>query len=367
MEELLNSSEKLPAISDSAAKAYDRRKGLLAAHVNRVMEKKKDLSQLIGGFENLEMMFDNHVNHAKIMTTVLYLNSYRLLASLLPWVYQTYNNHGFSYEYFPVELNAWKQSLQKGLPTEYTEEIIPLYDWLIRQHQKLIEISENLNKQRDYNFVTAEAKEFFDSLLGKNLAEAVRIGQSHLKENALPAVFYSRIAEPSLYQIGTLWQKGQINVADEHLATAITQNVVAELQVSGVKSSNNKGRAVISAAVGELHDLGGRMLAHCFENDGWKVDFLGANTPLIDLVEFCKEAKPDFIALSVAMPFHIHHIKLLVDKLKTVPELKDIPVMAGGSVFKMLPEAKNCIKSAQVIMGIDEALDWANGWVSGKR
>ncbi|MGM0600170.1 MAG: cobalamin B12-binding domain-containing protein [Candidatus Rifleibacteriota bacterium] len=365
MNKLLNNVSELAKVSFESARAYDRRKGVLISRVNRILEQRDDLYELIGTVDFLDMMYDNHINHAKILTTTLYLNSYRLLASLLPWVYDTYHRHGFSFDYFPVELNAWKKAVENELEPEFSREIIPVYDWMLNQHEKLIAIVRESSDSGD-ELLSPEADQFLTSLMTKNIAEAVKMGESSMREFTSPEIFYSLIAQPSMYKIGYLWQTGKITAADEHLASAITQNVVANMQLSGPSPSKNKGRAVISAAAGELHELGARMLGHCFEADGWEVDFLGANSPLKDTVDYCKKVKPDFIGLSVAMPYHLHHVQHLIDRFKAEEELKNLPVMVGGSVFKLLPEATGCLNGATVIIDIKGALKTAKEWLNGE-
>jgi methanogenic corrinoid protein MtbC1 len=364
MKKIMQSAQKLPKVSFNAAQAYDRRKGLLVSQVNRSFEKRDDLYDLIGTTDFLDMMYDNHINHAKILTTTLYLNSYRLLASLLPWVYDTYYQHGFSFDYFTVELEAWKKVITNEITAEFSREIIPVYDWMLAQHQQLIAIVNEPPDVAD-DRLSPEADRFLSSLMNKNIGEAVKMGEDSLREKSSPVSFYSQIAQPSMYKIGALWQSGKISAADEHLASAITQNVVANMQLSGSFPANRKGRAVISAAAGELHELGARMLSHCLETEGWEVDFLGANTPLKDTVDYCKKIKPDFVGLSVAMPYHLHHVQHLIDKLKNEEALKDMPVMVGGSLFKLLPEAVACLKGAKIITEIEEAVKTAKEWLHG--
>jgi len=51
-------------------------------------------------------MYDNHLNHARFMANVFRFNAYTLLVKTVIWVYRSYHSHGFSFDYFPVELAA---------------------------------------------------------------------------------------------------------------------------------------------------------------------------------------------------------------------------------------------------------------------
>jgi len=58
------------------------------------------------GYNPLRMMYDNHLNHARFMANVFRFNAYTLLVKTVIWVYRSYHSHGFSFDYFPVELAA---------------------------------------------------------------------------------------------------------------------------------------------------------------------------------------------------------------------------------------------------------------------
>ena len=62
-------------------------------------------------------------------------------------------------------------------------------------------------------------------------------------------------------EIGRLWQQNAISVADEHLATAVSQLAMARLFQAAPRSPR-LGKVVTLACVeGELHDMGIRVAA----------------------------------------------------------------------------------------------------------
>ncbi|MEW6709734.1 MAG: cobalamin-dependent protein [Candidatus Riflebacteria bacterium] len=358
MEKLLKSAEELSTISPEAAHAYDARKGLLTERVNVELSDRKDLSDLIGGRASIELMEDNHRNHSMFLTTVLHLNAFHLLASVVPWVYRAYSQHGFSFSYFPVALQAWKAAIRKELPAVFCDEILPVYDWMLNHHIQVVKIVERPTHKAEKN-LPPEAEKFIDALLSQDFGRAVKQAEEHCETGNSLELFYQGSVKPAMYEIGNRWERGEISVAEEHLATAVAQIVVSTLQGKMFPVTKRRGRAVVAASVGELHDLGARMISHCLEVDGWEVIFLGANLPLVDLINFVQKTKPEFVGLSVAMPYHLHYVKKVVDKFKADPELSKVPLLIGGQVFSMFPEASSLIPGATIVNDLEDAIKHA--------
>jgi methanogenic corrinoid protein MtbC1 len=66
---------------------------------------------------------------------------------------------------------------------------------------------------------------------------------------------------PALYDIGLLWQRGQIGVADEHLASSICEWLLFVLAGRARRPPRTGRRALVGSSDGELHSLGARMMA----------------------------------------------------------------------------------------------------------
>ncbi|PKL49141.1 MAG: hypothetical protein CVV42_07345 [Candidatus Riflebacteria bacterium HGW-Riflebacteria-2] len=364
MEKFLATTDCLAKISRTAAEAYDARKGLLAERVNQSLLTRPDLAEIIGSTDAIELMQDNHRNHALFLTTVLHLSAFRLLASVIPWVYRTYNQHGFSLSYFPIALAAWKQAIEKELPPAAAAEIIPVYDWMLARHENLMELTRNLVAKNGAN-MTADAEKFLNGLLQQDLPDSIEQGEKNLNPGESLRRFYSDTMRPAMYEVGARWARGELTVADEHLATSLAQTVVANLQTRSVAGSGKRGRAIITAATNEQHDLGARMTAHAFESDGWEVIYLGANMPLSDLTHMTRRVKPRFIGISLAMPYHLHHVKRIIDTFKSDAELKQINILVGGLVFSMFAEAAACLPGALIVSDLEEAIKQARRWAVG--
>ena len=90
--------------------------------------------------------------------------------------------------------------------------------------------------------------------------------------------------EPVQHELGRLWERNLISVAHEHYCTAITQLALAETYPRFVRPSHGAPRMIVTCVPGELHELGGRMVADFFELEGWDATYLGEPARLDDVL-----------------------------------------------------------------------------------
>ena len=143
---------------------------------------------------------------------------------------------------------------------------------------------------------------------------------------------YLEVLQPALHEVGRLWEDARIGVAHEHLATQITQSVLARLSARLAPSGTGNGRrAIVSCSPGELHVVGGRMVADFLEADGWTVYSLGADTPPRELAAMAGEEGVELVALSTALPAHLLAAGAACAHLRRLPAPPFI--VAGGQAF----------------------------------
>lgn len=364
MQDLINESELLSKIPPAAAKAFDARKGLLVERVNQALAGQSDLKNLIGNLNAVEMMHDNHRNHAMFLTTVLYLSAFRLLASVIPWVYRTYRNYGFSFDYFPAELHAWKDAIKIELDAADAAAVIPVYDWMLERHECFVQVAGNFKAEEPGVLAGENAQKFYQALVRQDINEALKIGEYEFARDLKPDNFYQYTVQPAMHHIGTHWELGKLSVAEEHIATSIAQTVVSTLHLRNPGAGKVVGRAVVTSVAGELHDLGTRMVAHSLAVAGWEVTCLGANMPIMTIAETVRKIKPDFVGFSLTMPYYLQYLRRIFEGFKADPTLCSIPIMAGGLVFNLFPEARRYFNDVDIINDISAAVLKAQEWVN---
>jgi MerR family transcriptional regulator, light-induced transcriptional regulator len=135
-----------------------------------------------------------------------------------------------------------------------------------------------LSAVREYDEVAAHAA--LDEALGAFSLETV------IRELILPA----------LREIGGGWQRGEIEVAQEHFAS----NLVRErlLALARLWGRGQGPLAILACAPGERHDIGLIAFGLVLRSHGWRIVFLGADTPLATLGRTVATTKPGLVVVA---------------------------------------------------------------------
>ena len=151
----------------------------------------------------------------------------------------------------------------------------------------------------DREAVLAEAREQYgQAQVAGELSLTRAVIETALSRGVERTDVYLDVLVPAQIRLGELWQEGMINVAQEHLATSITIDVMDSLR-QGMKPQAGLGmRAVVMPVEGDPHWIGARVIADFLAMDGWEVDFLWTGTPAKDLAEYVRQRNVDLVALS---------------------------------------------------------------------
>lgn len=139
-----------------------------------------------------------------------------------------------------------------------------------------------------------------------------------------------RLVQPAMYRIGERWQRRELSVAQEHLATALAQKLLVQQFTAATIGPATGSRALFCCVAHNHHALGLQMVADAYELAGWSVDFLGADTPTRDLVEQIAQTRPDIVGLSVSMVRQLPILKQAIDAIRARFGDQTPRLIAGG-------------------------------------
>ncbi|MFL6033771.1 MAG: MerR family transcriptional regulator [Gaiellaceae bacterium] len=126
-------------------------------------------------------------------------------------------------------------------------------------------------------------------------------GAAHVLDRCLLNLGLARAIQlvilPCLRDVGRQWECGEITVAQEHFATHVIRRRL--LTVAEGWEADGDPLALLACAPGEQHDIG----LICFglalnSYHGWRIAFLGADTPLPGLVHAVESMQPDLVVVS---------------------------------------------------------------------
>ena len=100
---------------------------------------------------------------------------------------------------------------------------------------------------------------------------------------------------PYLRTLGDRWRDGDASVAQEHFATGLLRARLLGLARGGDRGAGP--RALLACPPGERHDLGLIILGLALRDRGWRVTFLGPDTPIETLAAAADQLAPDVVVL----------------------------------------------------------------------
>lgn len=146
------------------------------------------------------------------------------------------------------------------------------------------------------------------------------------------------VVQPALYEVGQRWRHNQISVAQEHLATALCQTLLAGALLRVEPAPRRYRRALFACVEGNFHCLGLRMVADAFELAGWDSAYLGADVPTIALFRQIDSSRPDLVGLSVSLPQQVKVVRELIRMCRLELGEQCPPIMVGGLAMNSVDE-----------------------------
>ena len=106
---------------------------------------------------------------------------------------------------------------------------------------------------------------------------------------------------PFLREVGQCWARAEISVAQEHFATNVLRRRLDRI-TAGWNDEGPKS-ALLACAPGEQHDIGLLCFGLSLRNyHGWRITYLGPDTPLHDLASAAATVRPDAVVASAISP-----------------------------------------------------------------
>ncbi len=177
----------------------------------------------------------------------------------------------------------------------------------------------------------ALAKQYLDLLLRAKRREASELVLGAVEAGTSIKDVYLQVFQPVQYEVGRLWQRNEISVAQEHFCTAATQMVMSQLYPKLFTGSRSGHHLVTACVSGDLHEVGARILTDFFEMEGWDTYYVGANTPEQSLVGTIFDQEADLVALSATMIVNVPAVASAIEAIRA--ELPEVPIMVGGFPF----------------------------------
>ncbi|MBN2259730.1 MAG: helix-turn-helix domain-containing protein [Clostridiales bacterium] len=223
-------------------------------------------------------------------------------------------------------------------------------------HQKYASLNAS-QKNRVYSEI---ADQYLDYLLKHQKYKALYLIANSLNEGLEAKDFYLKVFRKVLWQVGEMWERNEVTIAQEHYISNITQIALSNMFLHFDDSKKNHKVAISIAVNGDPHTLGARMISDYFELEGWNTYHLGGNLPIDQLINSIVTLKSDLLIISVTMPYYINTLENTIYALRKDKRLDKLKIIVGGKALDNHEEILNTLEIDGYGKDFDEAIKIAN-------
>lgn len=228
---------------------------------------------------------------------------------------------------------------------------------LARMRVKSIVRANKVGRQVYYSLATPEVEAIVNAalsqaqgdpgnlnteLLAKQYARAAVQGDEQACSEVLDVAFranlplldtYEDILAPAMALVGTWYKVEAIDEGQEHMASAITERMMARtVQIAGPTKRHNR-IAILGCASNSWHSIGIRMISDYLRLCGWRTLFLGANVPMRSFLTAVDQHHPHMVLLSLSadegVEDTVRTLKAL-NELRTSGKARFVLAVGGG-------------------------------------
>ncbi len=292
----------------------------------------------------------------------------------------------------PVTLRAWERRHEVLSPHRsdnryrlYSDRDVAILRWLKSRVDQEVSISAAVSELRSLR-TTGFWPEAVPSIPAQHLQEsrltpdeyAAQLYQALIRRDEAGAgqvflemhtafdlmTLFERVIVPTLVKIGEGWFRGELSVATEHFSSAYLRGkLLTLLQAYPIRRS--AAHVLIGCGPDEQHEIGSLMLAVLLRADGFRVEYLGPDIPLDDLVDYAGDERPDMVILSATTEPAARLLGTLQGKLNRLRR----PVLFGfgGGAFNANPRLRAEIPGVFLGVTLEHSLTRARDLLATKK
>ena len=170
-------------------------------------------------------------------------------------------------------------------------------------------------------------------LQGEEKEAAALLIHAYMEGQSLVAMFDKTITK-AMHEVGELWFRGTITIADEHLASRVVLSALQRLRSVVVPAEPTGMKAICCGIDGDLHELPVHLAEVILETEGWDARNLGPNTPLFSLREMVTQQRPQLVCISARSIADLDRATSEYAQLRKVTAKLGASIVIGGEGFR---------------------------------
>jgi methanogenic corrinoid protein MtbC1 len=299
---------------------------------------------------------ERDLQHVRLMSYVLREGADDVLVDDIVWAYRQGIREGSTGQVLRSWLENWRDGVSEVLGAE-GEPVAMAYTQLLQRHAEFMSQAQVRRAPVTVEALTDDLSlkkdQFLLALVHHDGLTCRRLARNHVRDLASYVAFCLDVVQPSLYDIGRLWEAGSLSAADEHAASVITRRALLGLRLdkssplahvgdphgdgSSREAGLHPGPILLACPEGERHGLGLQMVADALAVQESAVLLLGEDTPRASVLEILHREQPFLLGLSVAMASNLGGLKDVIDSVHSECGAQRPRVLVGGWAMRNRP------------------------------
>ena len=164
-----------------------------------------------------------------------------------------------------------------------------------------------------------------DSLDNFEEAAAQMILDGFFADFSLENVFRD-VLLPYLHEMGIRWEQESLSVGQEHFASNIFRGRLSELARGW--ADGDGPTAILACPPGEIHEFALMMAGIMLHRSGWRIRYLGSNTPIGVVIDLVEKIRPELVLLSSTATKRFSSI---ISELRQISALAPLAIAGRGA------------------------------------
>ncbi len=183
-----------------------------------------------------------------------------------------------------------------------------------------------------------KAELLLNAMVRADRQEAAQLIDRLMSEGMKPPEIMLEVLDPALLQLGRLWGRETVSLAQTFVAAKIAEDVLMRCVPDDGPSAPHNSPVVIGNIEDDFHSLGRRIVTAFLRASGWRVYDLGNDVLAEQFIEKALEVKASVIGVSAMMQTTALNIRKLREQIDAKGLQGRLKLAVGGAVFNWRPD-----------------------------
>ena len=277
---------------------------------------------------------EHHLTNLEFLVAVVRLKGERCLVESIVWSYRTLLARNTDPAILGELAAAWREAVARRIgPRTDSRHLECLFEAIEQHHEPFLRLAQApepaIEVPPPYR---APFEAFVDAMLEADPCTADDVVHDRVRTAADIPLCWEEVIAPALRRIGRLWALAEIDESQEHIATSIAFQVMAQALPRLPRPPDKNQTVAVLVSPGEMHEMGATMVRDTLELAGYRVLFSGAKTPPETVVPIVVHNDVSCLLVSTTLTANLTGTSELIERLRRGTD-RPLPVVVGGQAY----------------------------------